>query len=143
MLVERNASALAGGLVRIRAEVVKGFQRGSKLLGFPTANMAIRWDKENDRENLQECEKDVLNFMTTTEPGIYYGFAQVRSEDPEIDKTVQKAAVSIGWNPTFNDVFLIATFLLRRHSRDVYCHIRFLVPHCSPFSSPHLGWSIM
>ena len=30
--------------VRLRAKVVHGFGRGSKQLGFPTANLQVHWD---------------------------------------------------------------------------------------------------
>ena len=42
MPLERVSEALSEP-IRLRAEVVHGFGRGSKLLGFPTANMKVRW----------------------------------------------------------------------------------------------------
>ncbi|CAD7936842.1 unnamed protein product [Amoebophrya sp. A25] len=135
--VTRSLTPLSSGLQRLQATVVKGFQRGSKSLGFPTANMRIRWDAATeDRESLPPAEKKMLEFMDTHEPGIYYGWCQVRgfasnrssssaatgsipetevpatgdasAADGEakvpVTRDVLKAAVSIGWNPTYKDV---------------------------------------
>ncbi|XP_068250971.1 riboflavin kinase isoform X2 [Palaemon carinicauda] len=62
--------------------VVKGFGRGSKELGIPTANFP-----ENVVDNLPEE-------ITT---GIYYGWAKVDS-GPTL-----KMVLSIGWNPYYNN----------------------------------------
>ena len=45
--------------VMLRAEVVHGFGRGSKQLGFPTANLRIRFDKEKERSQLTLDENTV------------------------------------------------------------------------------------
>ena len=42
--VSRSLSSV--GPHKLRAEVIHGFGRGSTELGFPTANMQIRWDAE-------------------------------------------------------------------------------------------------
>lgn len=67
--------------LRLSATVVKGFGRGSKLLGIPTANM--------DMEEIGERVHD-----TTT--GIYYGYAMLNAE-------VYPAVISVGWNPYFDN----------------------------------------
>jgi FAD synthase len=65
----------------ITGEVVHGFGRGSKLLGFPTANLNI-------------IDSSVSFFYSLAE-GIYYGYATLHN-------IKYKAVMSIGLNPTFN-----------------------------------------
>jgi riboflavin kinase len=60
---------------------VKGFGRGSKMLGIPTANLDIVPLK---------FQVDALA------PGIYMGFATMRGECHEM-------VMSIGWNPYFDN----------------------------------------
>ena len=63
-------------------KVVKGFGRGSKDLGIPTANFP---------ENVVEClPKDFP-------AGVYYGWANVDNGE------VHKMVLSIGWNPYYNN----------------------------------------
>ena len=76
----------------VKGEVVHGFGRGSKLLGFPTANL-----------NITESN---ISFLTE---GIYYGYSILYN-------IKYKAVMSIGLNPTFNtkektfEVYLIDYF---------------------------------
>ncbi|XP_070351653.1 riboflavin kinase isoform X3 [Equus asinus] len=65
-----------------RGEVVRGFGRGSKQLGIPTANFP---------------EQVVDNLPADLSTGIYYGWASVGSGD------VHKMVVSIGWNPYYKN----------------------------------------
>ncbi|CAN0122382.1 unnamed protein product, partial [Laminaria digitata] len=65
----------------ISATVVKGFGRGSKLLGIPTANMDM---------------KEVGERVHDTSTGIYYGYTMLKG-------TVYPAVVSVGWNPYFDN----------------------------------------
>ena len=64
----------------VEGEVVKGFGRGSKELGIPTANFP-----ESVVEGLPEG----------TGTGVYYGWARV-DQGP-----VHKMVMSIGWNPFY------------------------------------------
>ena len=71
----------------IRGTVVRGMDRGGKLLGFPTANMRVR---------------DELH----PKPGVYATWA-------ELEGKVYKAVTNIGHNPTFgNDEISVETFIL-------------------------------
>uniref|UniRef100_A0A7S4C8M5 riboflavin kinase n=1 Tax=Eutreptiella gymnastica TaxID=73025 RepID=A0A7S4C8M5_9EUGL len=70
--------------LRIAGEVVRGFGRGSKSLGIPTANLPS--------EKLPDILCQAAN-------GIYVGWASVGAS-PKVYKMV----MSIGWNPTFDDV---------------------------------------
>lgn len=72
-------------------KVVKGFGRGSKSLGIPTANY-------------EQCVVDKL--PENLSKGIYYGFAQV-DNGPVYD-----CSLSIGWNPFFgNQVKSMVSFV--------------------------------
>ena len=84
--------------LRLSSTVVRGFGRGSSQLGFPTANLAIRWDKRDDPSSLGDAEQCILKFATTAKTGIYAAFARV-VDGP--DASVYKVAMSVGWNPTF------------------------------------------
>lgn len=71
----------------VRGTVVRGMDRGGKLLGFPTANMLVR---------------DELY----PKPGVYATWA-------ELDGAVYKAVTNIGTNPTFgNDDVSVETYIL-------------------------------
>mmetsp|Transcript_15959 Transcript_15959/g.37776 ORF Transcript_15959/g.37776 Transcript_15959/m.37776 type:complete len:196 (+) Transcript_15959:45-632(+) len=125
--VERGRRALEPA-PQLRAKVVRGFGRGSKLLGFPTANMEVRWDAASDPSKLAPEEKDVLEFARNCEPGIYYGWAQVASGFK--DRGVYKTAMSVGWNPTFPDVKAktIEPWILHDYDDDFYdCELRLIV----------------
>lgn len=66
--------------IRIKGPVVKGFGRGSKELGIPTANLDVCC-LEN---NLQEVP-----------PGVYFGYCTVSNTQPT--NKVYKMVMSIGW----------------------------------------------
>ncbi|GAB4824069.1 hypothetical protein N2152v2_011115 [Parachlorella kessleri] len=68
---------------RIKGTVVKGFGRGSKQLGIPTANL--------EPASLQGALADAVT-------GIYAGWASVGSSP-----AVYKMAMSIGYNPVFQN----------------------------------------
>eukprot|EP00747_Dinoflagellata_sp_TGD_P179174 gnl/TRDRNA2_/TRDRNA2_29527_c0_seq1.p1 gnl/TRDRNA2_/TRDRNA2_29527_c0~~gnl/TRDRNA2_/TRDRNA2_29527_c0_seq1.p1 ORF type:complete len:444 (-),score=70.44 gnl/TRDRNA2_/TRDRNA2_29527_c0_seq1:106-1401(-) len=112
--------------VRLRAEVVHGFGRGSRQLGFPTANVNIRWDAQNP-STLSDDERTVLHFARQHDTGIYCAFACIE-DGPE--PGIHKVAMSMGWNPTFSDVRAktIEPWILHKFSKDFYgCTLRLLV----------------
>jgi len=80
--------------------IIKGFNRGSKELGIPTANFGI----------------DVVNHLPKNlETGIYYGWASVDNEE------VHKMVMSIGWNPYYeNEHKSMETHILHNFNRDLY-----------------------
>lgn len=98
----------------LRGVVQKGFGRGGKDLGCPTANLpdeAIR----------------PLSAATTT--GVYYGFAQVRPSRPgesssnmcEDDCGVYPMAMSLGWNPFYKNERLSAeVHIMHEYKNDFY-----------------------
>lgn len=66
----------------VRGKVVKGFGRGSKSLGIPTANY--------EQSVVDQLPENLCK-------GIYYGFAQVDHS------SVYECCLSIGWNPYFGN----------------------------------------
>jgi riboflavin kinase len=81
--------------IRMISTVVRGFGRGSKDLGIPTANL--------DRDALQSSTP--FDDLPT---GIYWGYARIgnshNNEDDDGDhSTSLTAAISIGYNPTYGN----------------------------------------
>lgn len=80
----------------LTAPVVRGFERGSRQLGFPTANLSTE-------------EKQVRDAVNALEAGVYYGFATFpgeaggaggeRSASPEAQ--CYGTAINVGVVPTF------------------------------------------
>merc|ERR1719446_1855369 len=125
-VVDRTRKALEP-VLRLKSKVIHGFGRGSKLLGFPTANMEVKWDMENDVEKLTPEEREILSFARSCEAGIYYAWAQVANGP---DKGVYKTAMSVGWNPTFTDVKAktIEPWILHDYDADFYgCELRIII----------------
>lgn len=80
--------------------VVKGFGRGSKELGIPTANFP---------------EEVVNNLPKDMETGVYYGFSQIDNGP------VHKMVMSIGWNPYYkNEKKSMETHVLHKFEEDFY-----------------------
>lgn len=84
----------------IGGPVIKGFGRGSKVLGIPTANLST------------EGYSDLL---TEHPSGVYFGWAGLS------DRGIYKMAMSIGWNPYFsNSEKTIEPWLLHQFTEDFY-----------------------
>lgn len=75
------------GVWKISGHVVKGFGRGSKQLGIPTANIDAL---------------SVSKAIPASVTGIYLGWASV-SHAPTTSTTVYKMCCSIGYNPVFQN----------------------------------------
>mmetsp|Transcript_5032 Transcript_5032/g.9636 ORF Transcript_5032/g.9636 Transcript_5032/m.9636 type:complete len:172 (-) Transcript_5032:31-546(-) len=77
--------------IRLRSKVVKGFQRGSRELGIPTANLS-REDVGAELFDGLEC-------------GIYMGWASIEETGAINGRPLKvfKAAVSIGYNPHYKN----------------------------------------
>lgn len=84
----------------VRGEVVKGFGRGSKSLGIPTANYP----------------EDVINALPDSlDTGVYYGWASVGGND------VHQMVLSVGWNPFYkNTKKSMETHILHTFPEDFY-----------------------
>lgn len=84
----------------MKGMVVKGFGRGSKELGIPTANFP--------ESVVDELPEDLPT-------GVYYGWAQVDKQP------VMKMVMSIGWNPFYQNRKKSAeTHILHEFSSDFY-----------------------
>ena len=93
--------------ILIEGVVEQGFGRGSKLLGFPTANVN------------SSSSSSLSDFLSSNKckDGVYIGWVSVRSV-----KGPQKAAISVGLNPTFEDskVRLLEAHLVDYTGPDFY-----------------------
>lgn len=98
--------------IRIVATVVRGFGRGSKDLGIPTANL--------DRKTM--ISSTPFDDLPT---GIYWGYARIGDHYQINNKKneIYKAAISIGYNPTYGNTektvephFIAPTHDPRRHA---------------------------
>lgn len=75
---------------RLFGKVVAGFQRGSKDLGWPTANL----DPSAFESQLND----------STAEGVYIGWAAVSDAGlSSASQQVHKAVLSIGWNPFYKN----------------------------------------
>uniref|UniRef100_A0A1E1WZS3 Riboflavin kinase n=1 Tax=Amblyomma aureolatum TaxID=187763 RepID=A0A1E1WZS3_9ACAR len=84
----------------IRGTVVKGYGRGSKQLGIPTANFS---------------QDLVTKTPAELECGVYYGWASVN------DGPVNKMVMSVGWNPYYkNEKKSMETHIMHKFSEDFY-----------------------
>ncbi|XP_059659724.1 bifunctional riboflavin kinase/FMN phosphatase isoform X2 [Cornus florida] len=84
----------------IGGPVIKGFGRGSKVLGIPTANLSAEGYAE---------------FLSEHPSGVYFGWCQLST------RGVYKMVMSIGWNPYFNNTEkTIEPWLLHDFDEDFY-----------------------
>ncbi|XXG42715.1 hypothetical protein AAC387_Pa01g2923 [Persea americana] len=84
----------------IGGPVIKGFGRGSKVLGIPTANL---------------CADDFSVILSEHASGVYFGWAGLSA------RGTYKMVMSIGWNPYFdNNEKAIEPWLLHDFDEDFY-----------------------
>lgn len=85
--------------LRMTSKVVRGFGRGSTDLGIPTANL--------DRDSIELSNSNASHNLTFDDlpTGIYWGFCRIGEATGTVgdERTVYKTAVSIGYNPTYNN----------------------------------------
>jgi riboflavin kinase/FMN adenylyltransferase len=89
-----EARPLLGRFYRVAGRVVRGLNRGGRLLGFPTANLQLT---------------DEL----FPSPGVYAVWA-------EVDGAVHPAVANIGFNPTFGNEVLSVEVHLLQYAGDLY-----------------------
>ncbi|KAF7722106.1 riboflavin kinase [Apophysomyces ossiformis] len=75
----------------ISGTVVKGYGRGSKELGIPTANLS---------------EEALETMACDFETGVYYGWVQIG----EVNSEVYPMVMSLGWNPYYKNEKRSAAF---------------------------------
>lgn len=83
-----------------QGEIIKGFGRGSKQLGIPTANFA----------------EDVIEKLPPEiETGVYFGYASINNSP------VYKMVMSVGWNPFYkNQKKSMETHIMHKFNEDLY-----------------------
>eukprot|EP00123_Amoebidium_parasiticum_P012911 comp21653_c2_seq1/m.30440 comp21653_c2_seq1/g.30440 ORF comp21653_c2_seq1/g.30440 comp21653_c2_seq1/m.30440 type:complete len:185 (-) comp21653_c2_seq1:211-765(-) len=87
----------------LKGEVVRGFGRGSKDLGIPTANFP---------EFVVEDIPEQLN------AGVYFGWAKLSGYEQTFPMVM-----SIGWNPFYNNTKKTAeTHIMHKFDQDFYGH---------------------
>lgn len=88
--------------LRLDGKVIKGFGRGSKELGIPTANIPISGLSVGGHEDVDS--------------GVYYGWAGLSST-----KKVYPMVMSIGWNPFYkNTVRSVEVHIMHDFEEDFY-----------------------
>jgi len=104
-----SSSAMEAHLpVFAKGEVIRGFGRGSKELGIPTANFP----------------DDVVDGLPKEiETGIFFGWAKVDASP------IHPMVVSIGWNPYYNNTKkTIETHILHEFAEDFYgCQMKIVI----------------
>ncbi|KAI5064126.1 hypothetical protein GOP47_0020796 [Adiantum capillus-veneris] len=88
-----------------KGEVVHGFGRGSKKLGFPTANLSVG---------------SLPSKVARLSKGVYFGCAQVIGEG--VDSNVHRMVMNIGNRPTFDkdDTLSLEVHILHDFGTDFY-----------------------
>jgi len=76
--------------IRLTSKIIRGFNRGSKDLGIPTANL---------------CREESNQSFDDLPCGIYWGFARVIAKNESSTTEVYRSAISIGFNPTYGNNF--------------------------------------
>jgi len=87
-----EAYAFGGSPLRLKSRVVHGFKRGSKQLGFPTANLHVPTIEDQIR---------------SLKKGVYFGWAKVNFKDKRLGESFgkhpRKVVVNVGERPSFED----------------------------------------
>ncbi|KAG9567827.1 riboflavin kinase, partial [Aureobasidium melanogenum] len=88
--------------LKLNGEVVKGFGRGSKELGIPTANIPLSGLTVGGHDDI--------------ESGVYYGYCSLSSTS-----RIYPQVMSIGWNPFYkNTVRSVEVHVLEKFDADFY-----------------------
>ena len=96
----------------LKGKVIKGFQRGSKEIGVPTANLSL--------EELGEA------FPHDCATGIFAGWAKLAKS-----KEIHKMVMSVGWNPFYkNTKKTVEPHLMHKFEKDFYGEELRLVVTC-------------
>ena len=107
--------------ILLNGVIERGFGRGSKLLGFPTANIQITPENEKALEGMPM--------------GVYFGFGVVTPQEggeegpAELEaalkrphgRTIHKIAITVGKNPSFkNENKTIEAYIVHKFEGDFY-----------------------
>ncbi|KAL0580753.1 riboflavin kinase [Marasmius crinis-equi] len=96
--------------IHLAGAVQKGFGRGGKDLGCPTANLP---------------DESISAMSSTVKTGVYYGFAQVIPPEtagfPSEDRQILPMVMSLGWNPFYKNKRLTAEIhVMHEFKNDFY-----------------------
>lgn len=95
--------------LQLHGDVTSGFGRGSKQMGFATANLP---------------PKPLAQQLKGLPKGVYFGWARLCSkEHPKMDTEIHKMVMNIGQNPTVNPADAETTVelhVLHKFSKDFY-----------------------
>jgi riboflavin kinase len=105
-------------MIQITGKVVKGFGRGAKELGFPTANISttdkiliIHPKQYSSMKEDSSIKEDSSRHLST---GIYYGYAI-------LNNIKYHTVISIGYNPFYgNKDITIESHLIDYYDKDFY-----------------------
>jgi FAD synthase len=91
--------------ILVEGVVEYGFGRGSKSLGYPTANLSTK------------SSLSLQKFLLDCRDGVYVGWVSLKGRD-----TPYMAAISVGINPTFEDskIRLLEAYLIDYNGPDFY-----------------------
>lgn len=91
--------------LHISGEVVYGFGRGSRQLGFPTANLS-----------LEGLSSKILQLSK----GVYYGWAQIIGSS--LDSSIHMMVMNVGNRPTFEEegIITLEVHILHKYGGDFY-----------------------
>ncbi|KAF7120935.1 hypothetical protein RHSIM_Rhsim13G0170300 [Rhododendron simsii] len=82
----------------IGGPVIKGFGRGSKVLGIPTVGNSIAYIHGLDEGMEANLSTEGYSTVLSDQPsGVYFGWAALST------RGIYKMVMSIGWNPYFNN----------------------------------------
>ncbi|KAJ4492903.1 hypothetical protein C8J55DRAFT_501693 [Lentinula edodes] len=101
--------------IRLQGPVCKGFGRGGKDLGCPTANLP-----DDDNGGIGTGVQEMRGKVDT---GVFYGFAKVipPSSNDHIDHSTLPMVMSLGWNPFYKNERLTAEIhILHEFENDFY-----------------------
>ncbi|EIW61873.1 riboflavin kinase [Trametes versicolor FP-101664 SS1] len=100
--------------IHLSGVVQRGFGRGGKDLGCPTANLP---------------DESIAPMSSVTDTGVYYGYAQVsREKDGKVilseeDGKVLPMVMSLGWNPFYKNERMTAEIhIMHDFKTDFYGH---------------------
>ncbi|KAH9978017.1 riboflavin kinase, partial [Lactifluus volemus] len=105
---ERPAAPLRTEAFRAsRQRLLRGFGRGGKDLGCPTANLP---------------DESIVPMSNVCKPGVYFGYAQVYGLSGQEGK-VHPMVMSLGWNPFYKNERLTAEIhIIHEFMSDFYGH---------------------
>ena len=102
-----SRARLIPDLLRYRGSVDKGYGRGGKKLGFPTANLP------------SSLFQNALEEVAT---GVYFGWAALERSENNENYELHKAVVNVGYSPTFegeeNNEKIIEAHLIVEEDRE-------------------------